>query len=114
MTEETITHPEVLVTESPASWNTLYLTQDGFRCQLTLRGETGQEVLDKAQSALAHLAEKGCQPQGYNGHSSRNGSNGNGAGSRLCPIHQTAMRRWEKDGKVWYSHKVDGQWCKGK
>ena len=32
-----------------------------------------------------------------------------------CQIHQCAMTRRERDGKVWYSHKVaDGTWCKGK
>ena len=33
----------------------------------------------------------------------------------LCPIHQCSMARREKDGQVWFSHKVpDGTWCKGK
>lgn len=113
MSEETIIKPEVLVTESPASWNTLYVTQDGYRCQLTLRGETGQEVLEKAQAALEYLAERGSKPQNYNHrYTYKNGRNG--SDTPICPIHQTEMRRWEKDGKVWYSHKVDGQWCKGK
>jgi hypothetical protein len=114
MSEDTITKPEVLFTESPASWNTLYLTSDGYRCQLTLRGETGQEVLEKAQAALDYLAEQGCKPQGYHKKPSHNRSNGNGSGSQVCPIHQVEMRRREKDGRIWYSHQVGGQWCKGK
>jgi hypothetical protein len=24
------------------------------------------------------------------------------------------MKRWDKNGRVWYSHKVDGKWCSGK
>ena len=24
------------------------------------------------------------------------------------------MKRWDKDGRVWYSHKADGEWCNGK
>ena len=32
-----------------------------------------------------------------------------------CPIHECDMKKYEKDGKVWYSHKVDDDtWCKGK
>jgi hypothetical protein len=30
-----------------------------------------------------------------------------------CLEHQTAFRRFEKDGRYWYSHKADnGSWCK--
>ena len=32
-----------------------------------------------------------------------------------CQAHQTAFKRFEKDGRVWYSHKgPDGRWCKEK
>jgi hypothetical protein len=30
-----------------------------------------------------------------------------------CEAHQTEYKRFEKDNKVWYSHKApDGKWCK--
>jgi hypothetical protein len=30
-----------------------------------------------------------------------------------CATHQTEYKRFSKDGRVWYSHKVpDGKWCK--
>jgi len=107
MTEQTFS-------EAPASWNTLYLSPEGFRCQLTLRGDSGKEIIEKAQAALAHLQSQGCQPQPS--HTTLKASNGNGHAKdvRLCPIHQAEMRRWEKDGKVWFSHKLDDGWCKGK
>ena len=123
---------EVLFTEAPASWNTKYLSPDGFVCQLTLRGETGSALLEKAKGALAHLIETGCTPY-YYGNGPKNTSkvkpapkpNGNGNGKHAqeeksadnpawCPIHQCEMKRREKDGHVWYSHKVNGEWCKGK
>ena len=44
-------------TESPASWNTRYITPDGFTCQLTLRAETGKELLERANSAIS-LSER--------------------------------------------------------
>jgi len=33
---------------------------------------------------------------------------------RTCPIHGVPMRRHERDGDVWYSHRLaDGTWCRG-
>ena len=54
---------EVLCTEAPASWNTSYVTQDGFVCRLTLRGETGKDLLERAGLALSYLLEHGYQPE---------------------------------------------------
>lgn len=35
-----------------------------------------------------------------------------------CPIHNVEMRRYERNGEVWYSHKAQGErgeyWCKGR
>jgi hypothetical protein len=117
---------EVLFSEAPASWNTRYVTPDGFECQLTIRGEKGAVVLEKANAAIAYLLKHDCQPYSYgrNGYRSKKGdsksSNGDKASSNgnqdkgFCPIHECEMKRWERDGRVWYSHKVDGEWCKGK
>jgi hypothetical protein len=121
---------ELPFSEAPASWNTRYIDPSGFECQITLRGETGKELLEKAHSAIVFLLETGCTPFVYrpskpveapkngNGESNSN-SNGNGNGHKeddpaWCPIHQCEMKRWDKDGRVWYSHKVDGKWCSGK
>jgi hypothetical protein len=32
--------------------------------------------------------------------------------SHFCPQHQTKFRRYEKDGKFWYSHKAPDGWCR--
>ena len=45
---------DVLFTESPASWNVRYITEDGFPCQLTLRAESGRDLLEKAGVALTY------------------------------------------------------------
>ena len=29
-----------------------------------------------------------------------------------CPMHQTEFKKYEKDGRVWYSHKAGDSWCK--
>ena len=103
--------------EAPASWNTRYVHPSGFECQITLRCDTGSELLEKANLAIEYLRQNDCQPYTYyRGGSSQkknNNSNGNDDDS-WCPIHECHMRKWEKDGRVWYSHKVNGEWCKGK
>jgi hypothetical protein len=113
----------ITFSESPASWNTRYITTDGFTCQLTLRAESGKELLEKANSALAYLREQGCIP--FFGYSRGNGGQESESNheshvetstndNHLCPIHEVEMKKWEKDGKVWYSHKTENGWCTGK
>ena len=107
MTTDTTTKPDVLFTESPSSWNTRYVTPQGFVCQITIRGENGKDLLEKADIALKYLVT----PDTYQ---RRNGNKGNGA-TKLCSIHQCQMKRYEKEGKSWFSHKLDnGSWCYGK
>lgn len=120
---------DFLFSEAPASWNTRYVDPNGFECQFTLRADNGQELLEKANSAIAYLLKNNCEPYSYNrnnyrskkanrkpvtsnkGSSNKDGSNQDGS---WCSIHECDMQRWEKAGRVWYSHKVDGQWCTGK
>jgi hypothetical protein len=110
--------------EAPASWNTKYITPEGFECQITLRGDSGTELLEKAEKAIAYLLSNACTPYTYYRNASRQmeskpeenkkdaeKSNDNPA---WCPIHQCEMKRWDKDGRVWYSHKENGEWCSGK
>src|SRR4030042_7038354 len=56
--------------EAPASWKTRYIDPNGFECQITLRGETGSELLEKASIAIAYLLKNACTPYTY----FRNGS----------------------------------------
>jgi hypothetical protein len=95
-------------TEAPASWNTRYVTPEGYVCQITLRGDSGKDLLEKAGIALGFLLEHGYLPDQKPSH------NSNGE-LRQCPIHQCDMKRYEKDGRTWYSHKLeDGSWCRGR
>jgi len=121
---------EVLFNEAPASWNTRYINPDGFECQLTIRGEKGAEVLEKANAAIAHLLKNDCIPYSFyqskygpskaqtKSDGRKNGKDstpaaGNNHDEAWCPIHECEMKRWDKNGRVWYSHKVNGEWCKG-
>ena len=97
-----------IFTEAPASWNTSYVTPDGYVCRITLRGENGRDLLEKASSALAFLKQHGYMPE-------QKVSRNRKGETRQCPIHKCDMRRFEKDGKSWFSHKAeDGSWCCGK
>jgi hypothetical protein len=119
-------------TESPASWNTRYLDPSGFECQLTLRADNGSELLEKANNAILFLLTNACTPAIYfrNGMykseskakeiektelSSENNSHIDQTPSpSWCPIHFCEMKRWEKNDRVWFSHKTPEGWCSGK
>jgi len=102
-------------TEAPASVN-IKFSLDGYDTMLTLRGDSGADVLPKLQAAIGWLAEQGAETTAS--------SNGNGASgeteAKVCPIHHVAMRRREKNGDVWWSHKAINPdtgaeyWCRGK
>ena len=62
MSENPTLKSNTAVTEAPASWNTKYVTPDGFVCQLTLRGESGKDLLEKANAALTWLKDNGFLP----------------------------------------------------
>ena len=87
-------------TEAPASWNTRYQTEDGYICQITLRAETGKELLEKAEAALDWLKKHNCQPVGVTtARASGNASGANGEAPK-CPTHGTPMKRSRFGG--WY------------
>jgi len=121
------TNGEALFSEAPASWNTKYIDPNGFECQLTLRCDSGKELLEKADAATSFLLENGCEPYIYSRSSYRpsepetesqaagdNGSNAGNSNPSWCPIHHCEMRHFEKEGRSWFSHKTDSGWCKGK
>ena len=119
----------VSFTEASASWNTRYVDPNGFECQLTLRADTGKELLEKVSSAITFLLTNDCVPyafrRGSHQSKSSNGKSNPAKGNNntnhnhssdptWCPVHQCEMKKWERDGRVWYSHKVNNDWCKGK
>lgn len=76
----------------------VHLTIAGRQVQLTLRDSDEGRLLQRLAAVLAQYSVP--PPQGQ--------------GEGWCPIHQTAMRQTTKEGRSWFSHKVDGRWCKGK
>jgi len=116
MVTDTNPKPDVLFTESPASWNVKYITEEGFPCMLTLRSDSGRDLLEKAGSALTYLKEHNFLPDpGFRKNGNGNGGNNGNSDTKTCPVHNCEMKRREKDGSVFYSHKAEnGSWCYGK
>jgi len=101
--------------EAPASWNIRYRTAEGFDCQLTIRGATGGEVLTKATAAVTWLIEHNAQPDTWRAAAPPAAAPAPDPNAPdWCAIHGVQMKRHEKGGQVWYSHKTpDGSWCRG-
>ena len=80
-------------TEAPTSITVKFAIR-GFDTMLTLRGESGAEVLPKLQGALDWLQKAGASP-------TTRGGNGN---APLCPAHGSPMKR-SKLGSGWFCPK---------
>jgi hypothetical protein len=115
-------------TEAPASL-TILVTLRGYDCQLTLRAETGAEVLGKLGQAIDWLSAHDGQPTPAraNGNGSQQAEPASQPAAApaptlaggipdpgWCSIHNCAMQRRERNGEVWYSHKNGDVYCKGK
>jgi len=103
-------------TEAPASVN-IKFQFEGYDTMLTLRGDSGADVLPKLRDAIGWLDDHGADPTQK--AAGGNDSGGSKPEPNVCPIHHVAMRRREKNGDVWYSHKaIDPEtgaeyWCRG-
>jgi len=99
--------------DSSAIWTVRYIDPSGFECQLSLEGSSGIEVLKKAESAIERLKESQCSSIVRYPASSPDKEEEIKEDEHLCPIHQTPMKLWQKNGRSWYSHRWNGSWCKG-
>jgi hypothetical protein len=90
--------PEIHFTEAPASVNLRFNYRGYNGIQLTLRGNTGLEVLGKLDGALNKLEGLGATPA--TGTPPRNADSGNGS-APMCPTHGTPMKP-SKRGGGWY------------
>jgi hypothetical protein len=94
--------PVAPLPEAPASCNT-YITLAGYKVQVTLRDRDEQALLRRMQALLAQfpLAEAAPTapppvPEGW------------------CRRHDCQMTEHFKEDRSWFSHFVDGKWCRGK
>jgi hypothetical protein len=92
--------------EAPVSI-TLKASFDGQEVLVTLRGHDFASVQAQVEQASAWLKAHAPTPSPL-------GPQGQGQGKDWCSIHNVPMKQTTKDGRSWYSHRVDGRWCKGR
>jgi hypothetical protein len=98
--------------EAPVSI-TLKATLHGHEVMVTLRGVDFASVKAQVEQASQWLsvqapAQPPTQPpaQGTAQHADND--------SPYCHAHNAVLKRYERNGQVWYSHKLaNGPWCRG-
>lgn len=132
--------PEPTPPEMPYSANFMAKAVSGFEVQFTVRRFTQDNLLDELDALTVRLEGRGYVAIGRSFRSEQKGAvpasvrqaeaantpeprradpgeanwMGDGEEDHICPIHKVAMRRFEREGQVWYSHKMGSDWCKGK
>ena len=109
------------IPEAPASASVRFQLE-GFEWLFTVRNfsdkEPGRELLTKVKGVNEAIVKMGGAPiYGKNANQERSA-----IGSKApeeddpswCPVHNLKMTKYEKEGRSWYSHQVDGEWCRGK
>ena len=101
---------------------TVAMTKDGYPCTLSFSSTDTKDLLPRALAAIEWLKANGFeppakapQPQPTEAAKPAPTLPDGSPDPAWCPVHQVAMTRREKDGQVWYSHKLpDGTYCRGK
>ena len=105
--------PTVPLPEAPVSI-TLKATLHGHEVMVTLRGVDFASVKAQVEQASEWLsvqapAQPPTQPPSQGTMQSAHED------SPYCHKHKAVLKRYERNGQVWYSHKTaDGRWCRGK
>lgn len=103
-----------LVTEQESKCEARYTVEayyKGFRLLLTQPFASGAAIV----GLLDRMLEVGFTPRPTDEiHSIEKKESGQEAESHFCNVHHVEMKKWQKKDKIWYSHKVDGLWCRGK
>jgi hypothetical protein len=99
--QETVATPILSLPEAASSAN-CFVTLAGRQVQLTLRDHDEQRLLQRLETLLQQfpIVEEQTQdnpPEGW------------------CPVHHVQMKRYTKNHKTWWSHRLNnGAWCRGK
>jgi hypothetical protein len=104
--------PTVPLPEAPVSI-TLKATLHGHEVMVTLRGVDFASVKAQVEQASEWLsvqapAQPPTQPPSQGTAQRAHEDN------PYCHAHKAVLKRYERNGQVWYSHKTaDGRWCRG-
>jgi hypothetical protein len=91
--------PATPLPEAPASVN-CYVTLAGRQVQVTLRDTDEHRLLARLTALLSQYPVPDA-PQAE------------AHGKDWCSKHGVSMKLNHKEGRSWYSHQVNGAWCKG-
>ena len=79
--------------------------------------EERNPILDEVcNNAIARWLEGLVQPSKYRGgliHGTAGIPSKGSPDTSWCPIYNVKMKRRQKNGGVWYSHKTKDGWCRG-
>ena len=105
--------PTVPLPEAPVSI-TLKATLHGHEVMVTLRGVDFASVKAQVEQASEWLKVQ-APPQPPTQPPSQGIAQARGDESPYCHAHKAVLKRYERNGQVWYSHKLaNGQWSRGK
>lgn len=102
---------------------TVEAQKDGFRCTWTLSDDDSKALATRALGLLQWLKDNGFNPVRQEPQAQADPAPAKPAPTlpdgtpdpAWCPVHQVAMKRRERNGEVWYSHRLpDGTYCKGR
>jgi hypothetical protein len=93
--------------EAPASVN-VPIMLEGRQVQLTLRDTVETRLLQRLAAVLQQYPAPAppVRPQGQPATQ--------GQDKGWCAKHGVQMKQTTKDGRSWWSHRHEGQWCKGR
>jgi hypothetical protein len=89
---------------------TLKGTLGGQEALLTARGQSPEEFRRNLEAIRGLLDPVQTQPATL----SPDNTTFQGQGEGWCSKHGLHMKLNQKEGRSWFSHQVDGQWCKGR
>jgi hypothetical protein len=96
--------------EAPASVN-CHITIEGRQVEATLRDTDEARLLTRLAALLRQYpsVQPPTQPPTQASAPPTHDD------SPYCQAHKAVLKRYERNGQVWYSHKLaNGQWCRGK
>jgi len=106
--------------EAPAS-ATITAYKRGYKVLVTMRDEEVKEVLTKVDWVIKLFENQPDVKPWYEEKDTTSKpkidkpSVEEPIPENWCPIHQVEMTKYSKEGRSWYSHRLDdGTWCKGK
>ncbi len=124
------TEKKIPLPEAPASVNFKAFTAKGYDMMFTLRDTDELVLLERLTKFFSVIEEN------YHISPTRKGmdkmyvaqqeavsqatplppvAGSAGHAENWCAIHGVEMTKWDKEGRSWFSHKVDDDtWCKGK